>query len=245
MRKRQRDRGLAGVAVGVGLLTMTLLLSIPAQAHHTSVTTGTYSVFPSPWNGYKVYLSSPRHSNSGSRGECGWEENINGRHWNVNAALKQSYNSNGDRFFDRKYRAQVSPNSRDDGFLANRTASNNWGAHVHLPTHTNAPGGGAGCPHSASYLLVMFRSGNSNSVALKDELITRLNPVTPGGNNSWNCDGLAECNANAPHRAYVELFFHTNSSAVNWYQAGGGHGSGVTYAWRYGWAIDVRLGYPR
>jgi hypothetical protein len=48
------------------------------------------------------------------------------------------------------------------------------------------------------------------------------------------------------HRAYVELFFHTNLSAVNWFQGDGveGHG-GVTESWRYGTAVDNRLGYPR
>lgn len=65
---------------------------------------------------------------------------------------------------------------------------------------------------------------------------------------SWRtCDGLDECLfANAVNRAYVELFFHDNQSAVNWFQGSGSEGSGgVNESWRYGWAVDGQLGYPR
>jgi hypothetical protein len=241
--RHRASRALTAAGLVVALLSAVVLPSVPATAHHTTITTGHHTYIPSGWNGYKVYLSSPRHSDSGSRGECGWEENINGRHWNINAAYKQTYNtSTSARFWERKYQTKISPNSRDNGYLANRTESNNWGANVHIVTHTNA---WVGCGNSANYLLVMFRSGNNNSINLKNHLIAKLDPITPGGQNSWDCDGLAECNANAAHRAYVELFFHTNTSAVNWFQNGGGHGTGVNNTWRYGYAVDDHLGYPR
>src|SRR6202008_525747 len=50
-------------------------------------------VTTNPWNGYKVYLSSPTHTDSGHRGECGWEENANGNHWNSNAAVNDVHPS--------------------------------------------------------------------------------------------------------------------------------------------------------
>ena len=92
----------------------------------------------------------------------------------------------------------------------------------------------------------MMRSTNIHSWELRNQLIPALDPVVPGGHNSWDCDGLGECQDStlAPYRAYVELFFHTNPAAVNWFQAGGGHGTGVDNAWRYGWAVDMTLGYP-
>lgn len=223
----------AGVAVAMGVATV--------MASHTTITSTDQVYNTNPWNGYKVYLSSPRHDDSGSRGECGWEENINGRHWNYYAAFINNGGSGG--LVNRTYRITVSANARDNGAVTNKNSSNNWGAHVHIVTHTNAI---SGCPSSAQYLLVMYRTGVANSTALRTQLINKLDPVLPGGQNSWNCDGLIECNSvNASRRAYVELFFHDNQASVDWFQAGGGNGTGVNNTWRYGFAVDELLGYPR
>lgn len=193
------------------------------------------------WNGYKVFLSSPRHLSSGTRGECGWEENINGREWNWESAFFSS--AGGGNIAYRGYDVVVSGNQKDDGFVANRTEGNNYGANIYIVTHSNATSGRC---NSAQYLLVMYRSGNNNSIGLKNRLLEWVDPVVPGGNNSWNCDGLSECNNNnlAPHRAYVELFFHTNQAGVNWFQCCNVHGAAIPNGWRYGAAIDTHLNYP-
>jgi hypothetical protein len=139
------------VAAIVGALvvggSMVGLLSSVTSASHTVITTADYTWIPSPWNGKKVYLSSPRHSYSGSTGrECGWEENINGRHWNYYAA---SVNTGGaGSFWDRSYSVVVSANARDDKYADNVTAGNNWGADVYIVTHTNASA--SSCLGSAS-----------------------------------------------------------------------------------------------
>jgi hypothetical protein len=237
-RVQARPMVTAFVAAGV----MVVLVSSIASATHTVITPEERRWSYSPWNGYKVYLSSPRHTDSRSRGECGWEENINGRHWNYYAASVDTGGAGS--IYDRHYSVAVSANARDGRYADNVSSANNWGADVYIVTHTNA---NVGCGNSASYLLVMYRTGVANSVRLTNELLSDLDPATPGGQNSWNCDGLYEClYANASHRAYVELFFHTNQSAVNWFQGDGleGHG-GVTASWRYGVAVDERLGYPR
>lgn len=205
---------------------------------------------PDTSNGVRIYLSSPRHASSGSRGECGWEENINGRLVNLEAATS-TYGSSG-LADDWEYDVVVSGNPHDDGYLLNREASNNFGADLHLVTHTNA--NGSGCGDSAQYVLSMFKSTNSNSVALANQLATALDPVVPGHKNSWNCDGLAECGAQAPHVAYLELLFHTNQAAADWFMAAGGdHAAGCADG-LCGWAqsgrtvattVDAFLGRPR
>jgi hypothetical protein len=205
---------------------------------------------PSLSNGVRIYLSSPRHSNSGSRGECGWEENINGRLVNLEAATA-TYGSYG-LADDWEYDVAVSGNAHDDGYLKNREASNNFGADLHLVTHTNA--NGAGCGDSAQYVLAMFNSANPDSVALANQLATALDPVVPGHKNSWDCDGLAECGARAPHVAYLELFFHTNQAAADWFMATGGDHANGCQGGLCGWAqsaramastVDTFLGQPR
>ncbi len=239
----QRPNGrpfLFAVAAATSLLVGMLGVPI-VNADHTVTTSSDHLHNASTPNGFKVYLSSPRHASSGSRGECGWEENRNGRNWNWFAHVID--NGGAGSLFTRGYNTIVSANSRDDGFVTNKNSSNNWGADVHIVTHTNASNP---CNDTPQYLLVMYSSGNANSTGLRTKLIENLDPVVPGGQNTWNCDALIECNSvNAPHRAYLELFFHTNQSAVNWYQAGGSHGTGVNNTWRVGLSVDQQLGYPR
>jgi len=231
-----------------GILAFTAASSIvsPADATHTQVTTVDLYVPQRPginWNGYKVYLSSPRHRDSRSWGECGWEENINGRHFNVYAAREGASPPNNAALKDRGYITTVGANWRDNGAMYAKSASNNWGANVHIVTHTNAS---VGCGSSAQYLLTMYRTGNANSINLSNQLRSALDPVIPGSQNSWNCDGLIECNSvNAPNRAYVELFFHTNLNAVNWFQDNSDGIDGIDDSWRYGYALDRHLGSPR
>ena len=112
-------------------------------------------------------------------------------------------------------------------------------------THTNAF---VGCDNAAQYLLVMFKTGDANSIHLKDQLLQQLDPQVPGGQNSWNCDNLGECGANAAHTAYIELFFHTNQAATDWFIGPGNdpEARGGQDASPYlGVALDEHLGYPR
>lgn len=230
-----------------GVFTATVVSPNLASAEHTIVTASVYGVTPpwqggDPWNGYKVFLSSPRHADSRSRGECGWEENINGRNWNYEAAF---WTTPGGSIGYRGYDVIVSSNQRDNGFLANRTLGNNYGANVYVITHSNAAG--SGCNSSqAQYILGMFRSNSQQSIDLTNWLLWYVDPVVPNGRNQWSCDNLAECNDGnyATYRSYIELFFHTNGGAVNWYQCCTQHGAAPLDGWRYGAAIDSLLGYP-
>lgn len=232
----------AGATVA-GIAVVAMAVTVPTvQAQPSGVTSEHVSWDPDSYNGYRVYVSPPRHIDSGSRGECGWEENINGRHWSVHSA---AWSHGGDGGFRaRGYQVTVGANVRDDNWAANRTASNNWGASVHLPTHTNAlhgcSSGGGG-----DYFLAMYNGNHTYGYALANNLVEVLGPSMPGGNQMWEQGGLGELQANANHQAYAELFFHDTQSHVNWFQAGGGDGDGVTFSWRYGSAVDTQLGFPR
>jgi hypothetical protein len=233
---------------GRGAVIVLLLGSIAACKKPPHPITDQSETFTPPseqWNGIKVYLSAPRHIDSGSRGECGWEENINGRIFNLYAA-GQSADPPGDTTLTaRGYDVRVSANSPvESGWRLNRDESDNWGANVHLVTHSNA---WEACKSTPQYLLVMFRSGNTNSTNLTTKLLAALDPKVPGGQNSWNCDGLGECSALAPHVAYIELFFHTNQAAVDWFQGptNDPEATGARQASpMLGLALDEHLGYP-
>jgi hypothetical protein len=243
---RRRNRSWPKAAI----LPVGLLLLLTAGCHaapYPEVTPETMTFGGQTGHATRVYLSSPRHASSGGRGECGWEENVNGRVANMWTATADTPSTTG--LAGRNYLVYVSANSRDNGFLQNLEESNNLGAQVHIATHTNA--NGAGCGDAAQYLLVMFKEGDANSTALRDQLVAKLDPVVPGHRNSWNCFGqLAECSANAPHVAYVELFFHTNQAATDWFMGPHEGECAEACGWQAGGkamadAIDDHLGNPR
>ena len=235
--------GVAGAAIGFGVIT--------ASASHTEITANDvdYTTLPvtggDNYNGYQVYLASPRHASSGSRGELGWEENINGRHWGNYVASGNYYfgawnpTSQFRNLNSRGYKVRLSANNADGDWMANRTNGNNFGADVYIVTHTNAGGG--------DYVLTMWRN-DTNSIGLSADVLTWASAAVPaGGTNSWNVAGIAgEINSlnNANHVTYLELFFHDNQSHVNWFEGGGGSGLGVKYASVIGTALDGHLNYP-
>ena len=242
--------------IAVAMLALSAALAIAPRAHasHTVITASDTEFAPiGSDNLHKVYLSSPRHSDSGSRGELGWEENINGRHWNYYAATGNYKNGSSSTSTTRNLRARgyhvrVSANSRDGGYLHNRTASNNWGADVHIATHTNALAGSG----TGNYMLIMVddATATSSDTELRSQLDERLGDQVPGTevlttDNSNYTGNLAELSANADYNVYVELIFHDNSDHVDWFGSGGDWGRSVKYhAWRYGYAVDQALGYP-
>lgn len=233
--------------VAVALACTALFAVAPAATAGPNgiVTSDEYHYPDGTYNGVKVFLSSPRHSNSGSRGECydpGREENWNGRRFNWYAADGNYYNgsytsTNSYRnLTSRNYWVVVSRNTKDDGFLNNRQNSQAWGSDVHIITHTNAH---TGCPSSASHLVTEYTHSNDNTLASR--IGQDLDPATPAG-HSHRSASWAELQTNATYGdAYVEVVFHDNQPAQEWmYYSSHKHGS-----WRYGWSVDKLLGYPR
>src|SRR4029453_1966740 len=81
---RREGRRVARAAVL--LVGFGLLLGACHKSPYPEITAETKTFGGETGHGTRVYLSSPRHSSSGSRGECGWEENVNGRTANMWAA---------------------------------------------------------------------------------------------------------------------------------------------------------------
>jgi hypothetical protein len=198
------------------------------------------------WNGLRVYLSSPRHSNSGSRGECfnpGREENFNGRRFNWYAADGNYYNgtyTSTDPYRNlssRGYYVVVSKNPHDDDYAENRQRSWAIGADLHVVTHSNAVTGG--CENATNRLETLWEHSNDNSLA--SAIGSDLNVAAPDGWSHYQRTNLLELETNAPYGdAYVEIAFHSHQDAQSWIY----YDSHKTGSWRYGLAIDKLLGYP-
>lgn len=202
------------------------------------------------FNGVKVFLSSPRHKSSGSKGECrpGRDENVNGRVWNMFAADGHYYGTADletspiRNLHGRGYKVLVSKNIRDNGYTANRNRSQAWGSKVHIITHTNGSAAGVCSSSSPSYFLVIWEHDNDarDDRDLAAALKAELGGPAPGGERMWRETGLAELEANRVYGdAYVELGFHTKPAAQKWLKNRSKYN-----AYRYGFAMDQYLDYP-
>lgn len=88
--------------------------------------------------------------------------------------------------------------------------SNNWGADLHVPIHTNA-GGGQGT-------VVFVYSNNTNNMKIADPVYQAVQSVTPGKTDYGvrPNPGLAELNSTNAIAVYIEVDFHDNADIAKW-----------------------------
>ena len=88
--------------------------------------------------------------------------------------------------------------------------SNNWGADLHIPIHTNA-GGGSGT-------VVFVYAKGANNLKYADPIYAAVQAVTPGtvdyGVRAY--PDLAELNATTATAVYCECEFHDNATLAQW-----------------------------
>jgi hypothetical protein len=203
------------------------------------------------WNGFKIYLSPARHSDTGSRGECG------GNSENAMAATAANNATNGNYYNDLYDPSSVYRNLRARGYQVRigdgtlRSAidnSNAWGANLHIPMHSNADVTGQCTRTDASRFgtVTIYRYTSSNGQVFAGILRDKVGASSPG-TRDYACKNpgdpcttidlgeLRETNAVA---GYLESDFHTWNTGVNWLKQ-------PSWPWRIGWAVDAHLGYPR
>lgn len=201
-------------------------------------------------NGYKIYLSPARHSDTGSRGECG------GNSENAMAAIAADSATNGDYHNDvynpgssyRNLRARSYQVRISDGTI--RTAidnSNAWGANIHIPMHSNASAGACTRTDASKFgTVAIYRDGSSAGQAFAGKLLDTIGASSPG-THDYSCKNpgdpctiidLGELREIKAVAGYSESEFHTWNSGIDWINS-------PTWPWRFGWAVDSYLGYPR
>lgn len=88
--------------------------------------------------------------------------------------------------------------------------SNDWGADLHMPIHTNA----ANRKVQGTRLFSFDAKGTGYKVC--QEIMKTLSPITPGRSDSITVQRFYEItNANAP-TAYIEVAFHDNVEEAKW-----------------------------
>lgn len=195
------------------------------------------------FNGFRIYLSPARHTDTGQRGECGLDENENAYRAARAAAITPS--GSNQPLTGRGYKVQIGR-----GTLATAIANSDaWGADLHIPIHSNArPEAVCSNTNAAQHgTVVIHKDGSGASSALSANLRDWIGAASPG-TNDFKCANADPCTAikslaelNQPRAlpAYVEQEFHTWKTGANWMV------DAAPFGWRYGAAVDTYLGYPR
>lgn len=106
------------------------------------------------------------------------------------------------------YTVKVGDNSKEGSYVERTTESNNWGADLHVPIHTNA-GGGVGT------LMITYPSSvNDKYVVNIYNEVANLTPTKDRGVQSSS--NLYEINSTNCVCAYIEVEFHDNVTTENW-----------------------------
>lgn len=207
------------------------------------------------WNGKKIYLSPARHSDSGSRGECGGlDENTlayylawdatNGNYYNDAYNSSSSYRN----LRARGYRVRIGRGTLSSAI----SNSNAWGADLHIPLHSNADVysqcGRTNASRFGTVVIYWHTSGGGPGLA--SDLLSTVGTssgYTSPGTNDYTCYNpghpcttitLGELRYTSAVAAYMESDFHTWNTGYNWLA------NSQVWAWRIGWGIDLHLGYP-
>jgi hypothetical protein len=219
-------------------LAFTIALGIASPA--TADTT--YNPPSGTWNGKIIYVSQACHDgNDGTPGgPCipnmgcmSFNENTQS---STTAATTIFGVGTGANLLERGYRAV-----RGTGTVNQNIANSNAaGAHIHIPLHTNAPGGSWTCSNTTASnkgTLVMYVSTNGSNCSTR--LVNRVGPASPGTNDvKAYRTNLGELNSTNAVACYLEAEYHTWNIGVTWIR------DEVNWTYRIGWAIDEYLGYP-
>lgn len=225
------------------------LASIPASAQ---------DLFYDPygtWNGKKIYLSPARHSDSGSRGECGSNGENTTAYWLAWDATNGSYYNDAYNPTSayRNLRARGYKVRIGQGTVSSAISNSNaWGSDLHIPLHSNADVAGQCSRTTGGFGTVVIywhtSSGGPNLASSLKDRVGVFSGATSPGTNDYTCYNpghpcttitLGELRYTSAVAAYMESEFHTWNTGYDWLM------DSPIWAWRLGWAIDVHLGYPR
>lgn len=239
-RKRRLLRTFTGAVAGA---TAAVAMAADAPAVRADVEYTPHGA----WNGYRIYLSPATHPDSGSRGECYLDENVNG--WlAANNSADAGFQSDHQNFRYRGYKVRIGTGT----YMSAVANSNSWGADVHIPLHSNATAEPCSTTTVGHHGTWGIHQGN-----LFDELLVQrlrfwvgtydggLGQRSPGTNditcrtsNCTNYDSLLEIAGTDGVSGYTEIEFHTWNRGANYLA------NADRWSWRIAAAVDDFLDYP-
>lgn len=196
---------------------------------------------PQEWNGKRIYLSQACHDGNDGvpGGSCITNHGCAGYSENAQSYATALHAINGVRkdqlnLLERGYRVR-----RGTGTLnENVNSSNNYGADLHIPIHSNARSETCeATAHDKHGTLMLYVSEEGR--ACSDEFLRWFGPGSPGSNDVRRFHAnLGELNSTTAVACYLEMEFHTWKTGRDWLLRE------EDYAWRIAGAIDAYLEYP-
>ncbi|MBO0607652.1 N-acetylmuramoyl-L-alanine amidase [Myceligenerans salitolerans] len=222
----------------VGAVLLAAVVGVPAVAAPAAADVD-YN--PAGWNGKRVYLSQACHDGNDGvpGGSCITNHGCRDYSENSQSFATALHAINGVRddrlnLLERGYRVR-----RGTGTLnQNVNSSNNYGADLHIPIHSNARSEKCGDTTGANHgTLMMYVSAAGRECS--DSFVRWFGPGSPGTNDVRSYrSNLGELNNTNAVACYLEMEFHTWNKGRNWLLGE------QDYSWRIGRSIDEYLGYP-
>ena len=107
---------------------------------------------------------------------------------------------------------EVKKASQGQNINTSISESNNWGADLHIPIHTNAFNG-----QTLGGTLVMIYSNATENKKAGSAILDAVAPISPGPDYSLRVNSsLAELNSTRAIAVYLEVEFHDHTAGANW-----------------------------
>ncbi|RPF20475.1 N-acetylmuramoyl-L-alanine amidase [Myceligenerans xiligouense] len=196
---------------------------------------------PGAWNGKRIYLSQACHDGNDGvpGGSCITNHGCRDYSENAQSYATALHAINGVQskrlnLLERGYRVR-----RGTGTLnQNVNSSNNYGADLHVPIHSNARDERCGNTTRSNHgTLMMYVSTAGRACA--DKFVRWFGPGSPGTNDVRSYrSNLGELNNTNAVACYLEMEFHTWKKGRDWLLGE------QNYSWRVGRSVDEYLRYP-
>ncbi|MBL0888016.1 N-acetylmuramoyl-L-alanine amidase [Myceligenerans indicum] len=225
----------------LGRAGAALIVTVLAAAAGAPPASADTDYNPGNWNGKRIYLSQACHDGNDGvpGGSCITNHGCRDYSENAQSYATALHAINGVRdnrmnLLERGYRVR-----RGTGTLnQNVNSSNNYGADLHIPIHSNARTEKCGdTTRSKHGTLMMYVSKAGRRCS--DSFVRWFGPGSPGTNDVRAYrSNLGELNNTTAVACYLEMDFHTWRKGRNWLIGE------QNYSWRVGRSIDEYLGYP-
>ncbi|MGP7959436.1 hypothetical protein ACTVCO_01310 [Sanguibacter sp. A247] len=208
----------------------------PARADYNYVPTAAAN------NGHKVFLSVACHDGNDGvpGGACIPNIGCKSHNENTGSLVASLHTASGTSvgfgsLVDRGYKVRVGNGTAGQ----NITSSNQFGADVHIPVHSNATNGYTCSTTVASNKGTLAMYASTAGKACADYLRSAVGPRSPGTNDiiqkRTNLGELNQTNATA---CYLEVEYHTWNKGVDFIK------DVPDWTWRVAMAVEQTLGYP-
>lgn len=198
-----------------------------------------YSPPAGSWNGNRIYLSTACHDgNDGVPGGpcidnafCGWSENDGSDEIAFEAAVGNGWFS----LVPRGYKVRIGQGTVGE----NISRSNSYGAHVHVPVHSNGADPvncGDADPGRFGTQVFWFSSAGADCAS---HLFATLKDESPGTNDFTDRRSFSELSSTNATACYLEAEFHTWNKGTEWLK------DNHLWAYRIAEGIDSYKGFPR